>query len=731
MRLLHISLALALAACAPTADPQTGSEAPAVTDAAAKAPTTRKGDTVDVIHGTEVADPYRWLEDLDAEEVANWTTEQNAWTRAHLDTYTERGTFAKRLAELWTYESWSNPIHRGDQFVYTYNDGTKDQPVYYVTSDLSERGRVLLDPNTLSADGTVAISTLKLSKDGKLAIYGIAESGSDWRTFRIRDVATGEDLPDTIKWAKFTDVSWMPDGSGFFYSRYPEPGPGMEDSLSFHKVYFHKVGTEQSADVLVYENPDEPEWGFDAQVSHDGKTLFVTVSQGTAELTRLYTLDLTAMDLAGGKAGAPVRKVFDAYDANYQVVHSEGDKLWIFTDKDAPMNRVVLVDASNPAQENWTEVIPESTDNLRGVEFTGGKLIATYLHDASSKIVTFNPDGTGATEVELPGIGSASGFEGGAQTERTWFSFSSFTTPEAVYAYDIATNEVTPVWQPEVAFDPADFTVSQEWYTSKDGTKVPMFLVHRKDVTPSGDVPTLLYGYGGFNIPLTPRFKVPYLAWVEAGGLYAMPNLRGGGEFGRDWHQAGTLQNKQNVFDDFIAAGEHLISSGWTSSEHLGTHGRSNGGLLAGATLVQRPDLFGAVVPGVGVLDMLRYQKFTIGWAWASDYGTADDSPEMFNYLLGYSPVHNAMPATYPATMVMTADHDDRVVPSHSYKFTAALQEAQQGDAPVLIRVETKAGHGAGTPISMLVEDRADMLGFFAHHLGLQMDESVASAEEH
>lgn len=685
-------------------------------------PDSKPGDVTEAYFGETVADPYRWMEDLDSEDIKAWASAQNELTASQLSSYESRPYFEKRLAELWNYERYGLPTEEAGTYFYTYNDGTMDQPVLYRASSLDAEPTVLLDPNTLSEDGTVSVAGWEVSKDGKWLAYGLAEAGSDWRVWKVRNIETGEDLADEIKWVKFSGIEWLPDNSGFFYARYPEPDPAFEAALSNQTLHFHKLSTAQDQDVLVYERPDQPEWGYSIKVGDDDAHLFLSIWQGTERKSRIYHFNRAELDLStpGGKAGAKATPLLDAFDANYTPLHDDGTSLWLLTDNAAPKGRVIKIALADPRPEAWEEVIAESEDTLTGVSFVGGKFYAQYLSKAYSRVQPFALDGTPGESLTLPGIGQASGFAGGPDATETFYRFGSFTTPNTIYRMDL-TNGTSEVFKaPKVDFDPADFVVEQEWYTSKDGTKVPMFIVHRKDVDSSSPRPTLLYGYGGFNISNTPRFQVPNLAWVEAGGVYVVANIRGGGEFGREWHLAGTQLNKQNVFDDFIAAGEHLVSSGWTTSEHLGIHGRSNGGLLAGATLLQRPDLFAAAVPGVGVLDMLRYHKFTIGWAWAPDYGTSEQSEDMFAALRAYSPVHNTKSGTeYPATLIMTADHDDRVVPSHSFKFAAALQAAQGGAEPVMIRVETKAGHGAGTPISMLVEEKADMMAFLAEHLQL------------
>lgn len=718
MRLLVA--AVLLTACAPKPAPPSDTSSEASTP---MPPTTRRSDHVDQYFQVEVADPYTWLEDLDSDETVAWVKTQNAASRAVLDAAPERAPFKARLTELWDFEQWSAPRFEGGRYFWTYNDGKMDQPQLLVADALDAKPRVLLDANTLSEDGTVTVGGWSVSKDGRYLAWAIADAGSDWRTWKVRDIATGEDLDDTLSWVKFSGASWLPDSSGFLYSRYPAPrSEAFEERLSQQSVYFHRVGTPQTDDILVYEDTEHPEWGFHASATDDGTRIFLHVSQGTADKSRQYFLATSDLDLTtpGGKAGGTLVKLLDDFDADYQLLGTQGDTAWFHTDLDAERGRVIAIDLQRPARSSWREVIPQTDDTLRSVARMNGHLVASYLSKASSRVVVYTMDGKRLHEVALPGIGSLADWSGDHDETEAFLSFSSFTTPTSVYRLHIPQGTTTPLWSPKVPFNPDDFVTEQVWYPSKDGTSVPMFLTYRKDLDRSAPHPTLLYGYGGFNIPITPGFKVQNLAWVEQGGIYASANLRGGGEFGRQWHDDGTQLHKQNVFDDFIAAAEWLIDEGRTTAGQLGIHGRSNGGLLVGATLVQRPELFGAAIPSVGVLDMLKYHQWTIGWAWAPDYGTSADSKAMFDALLAYSPVHNARPGvTYPATLITTGDHDDRVVPGHSYKFAAALQHAHVGDPPVIIRIETRAGHGAGTPVSMLVEEEADKLGFLAHHLGL------------
>jgi len=573
---------------------------------------------------------------------------------------------------------------------------------------------MILDPNTMSADGTVAVSGLQVSPDGKLLAYSVSASGSDWQEWKVRDVDTANDLSDHLKWVKFSGVSWTTDNKGFFYCRYDEPkGDSLKATNYFQKLYFHKLGTPQAEDVLVYERPDQKDWLFGGNVTEDGNYLIITVSQGTDVKNRLYYKDLKAPD-------APVVKLLDDFDAAYNFVGNEGTRFWFQTDLQSPRGKIVEIDVSKPARENWKVVVPESKDALQSVSFVNNKFILNYLKDAYTQVRIHDTAGKMLSEVAFPSIGSAAGFGGKAKDKETFYYFTGFTTPTTIYRYDMTTGKSTIFRQPKVDFNPADYETKQVFYNSKDGTKVPMFITHKKGLKLDGNNPTYLYGYGGFNISMTPGFSVANMVWMEMGGVYAQPSLRGGGEYGEDWHQAGMKLKKQNVFDDFIAAAEWLIANKYTSTPKLAIGGGSNGGLLVGAAMTQRPDLFGAALPAVGVMDMLRFQKFTIGWAWVSDYGSSDN-PDDFKALYAYSPLHNIKPGTsYPPTMITTADHDDRVWPGHSFKFAAALQAAQAGDAPILIRIETKAGHGAGKPTSKTIEEIADRWAFLVKTLGIK-----------
>jgi prolyl oligopeptidase len=680
-------------------------------------PETRRSDQVDDYHGTRVADPYRWLEDTDSPETRAWVEAQNRITGAHLSSIPQRERIEQRLTRLWNYERFGVPFREGDRYFFFRNDGLQDQSVLYTLPELGAEPRVLLDPNTLSADGTVALTTVRVSDDGRHLVYGTSSGGSDWQEFRVREVATGRDLPDHLRWIKFSGAAWTEGGEGFFYSRYPEPrGNALTSENRDNTLFYHRLGTSQSEDVPVYQRPDEPDWRFSPYVTDDGRYLVVSASKSTS-WNRLFLKDLG--DPRNPRLDAPMVSLVEGFDANYQVVGNDGPVLYLLTDQGAPRGRVVAMDTRAPEAARWRTLIPESEDVLESVTMVDDRFVATYLHDAHSRLRVFDLQGKLVREVELPGIGSVGAVSGDRDDREAFYSFSSFLYPSTVFRYDVARGESSVFRAPEVDFDPERFVTRQVFYTSRDGTRVPMFITHRSDLELDGKNPTLLYGYGGFNISLTPGFSVSNLAWLEMGGVYAVPNLRGGGEYGEEWHLAGTKERKQNVFDDFIAAAEYLIREGYTSPSKLAIRGGSNGGLLVGAAMTQRPELFAVALPAVGVMDMLRYHKFTIGKGWAVDYGTSDD-PEGFRYLYAYSPLHNLRPGTcYPATLVTTGDHDDRVVPGHSFKFAATLQAAQGCDNPALIRIDVRAGHGAGKPTSKQIEEQADILAFVAKHLGM------------
>jgi prolyl oligopeptidase len=661
----------------------------------------------DNYHGTIVADPYRWLEDPDSPETRAWVEAQNAVTFGFLEQIPARQRLQKRLTELWNYARAQSLIKRPGRYFQLRNTGLQNQDVLYVSEKPGEEGRALLDPNKLSDDGTVALSGWRISEDGRWLAYANSASGSDWQTWHVRDVDAATDLPDLIEWSKFSGASWRKDGSGFYYSRYDAPAEGttFTGANYFQKVYFHRLGEIQAQDTLVYERPDQKEWGLNAEVSDDDRYLIFNVWQGTDVRNRLFYQDLAA--------SGPVVELIADLEATYEFVGNDGPLFYLRTNLDAPRSRLIAIDITRPEKAHWREIISQNADTLESITLVHDEFIVLYLHDAYHLLKRFDRQGNFLGEIALPTLGSLPFFVSGRRADdEMFYIFSSFLYPSTVYRYDFNTGKSDIVFAPNLPFDTSPYITRQVFATSKDGTRIPIFLTHRKDLTLDGQNPTLLYGYGGFNISLSPSFAASRLAWLELGGVYALANLRGGGEYGEDWHQAGMLHNKQNVFDDFIACAEYLIAEKITSTPKLAIQGGSNGGLLVGACITQRPDLFGAALPAVGVMDMLRFHKFTIGWAWVSDYGSADD-PEYFRTIYAYSPLHNLKPGThYPATLVTTADHDDRVVPGHSFKFAAALQAAQAGDAPTLIRIQTKAGHGAGKPTAIIIQETADLWAF-------------------
>ncbi|MGC6427255.1 MAG: prolyl oligopeptidase family serine peptidase [Akkermansiaceae bacterium] len=679
-------------------------------------PNSHPVDTVETIHGVKVADPYRWLEDLNSDRTRQWIKEQNTLTQKHLNSIPGRDTLNAHLTRLWNVERFGTPQFIGGRYFFSRNDGLQNQSVLYVTESLDATPTVLLDPNKLSDDGTIALKSYDISPDGKFMAYSISKSGSDWVEWKVREIASGTDLKDHLKWSKFSGATWAKDSSGFYYGRFPTPEKGQEMMAenTHKKIYFHKIGAPQSDDKIIYERPDHPKWGLYADLSEDGRYLLITISQGTDTKNGFFYKDLS-------KPNSKVVELLPKFNASYSFIGNIESTFLIQTDLGAPRQRVVAINLKNPKPSTWRTVIPESAETLRSVSYVGDTLIANYLKDARSDIRRFKTNGRELTSIKLPGLGTAGGFSGKSTHTETFYSFNSFTSPGAVYRYNVASNTSTLWKKPETQFNPDNYETSQIFAESKDGTKVPMFVVHKKNLVKNGQNPTLLYAYGGFNIPILPRYSPATIAWLDMGGLYVSANLRGGGEYGDEWHQAGMKLKKQNVFDDFIACAEHLIRKKYTSSKKLAIHGGSNGGLLVGACLVQRPELYRAAIPAVGVMDMIRFQKFTIGWAWQSEYGFPDDNADEFKYLLGYSPYHNCKPANYPATLITTSDHDDRVVPSHSYKFAAALQAAQKGTAPTIIRIESKSGHGAGTPTSKRIEQAVDKYSFLAKALSFKI----------
>ncbi len=678
-------------------------------------PETRKCGQVDDYFGTQVADPYRWLEDDRSPETSAWVAAQNKATFAYLAEIPERQAIADRLRALWNFEKYSAPRREGRNYFFTHNSGLQNQAVLFVATDPAAPGRVLLDPNTLSKDGTVALSGMVPSRDGKLLAYSVSSAGSDWQTWKVRDVATGLDLPDELQWSKFGSVAWDRKGKGFFYVNYeaPKEGDALKGMTKAPRIRWHALRTPQSQDTLVYERPDRPEWYLAPSVTDDGRWLVVHVSKGDAPENAVLLKDLT-------RPGAKVEPFLDTFDARYGVVASRGTTFYVRTTKGAPRGRLVAIQAAHP--RDLKELIPQDpgTDTLEHASLVGGRFVATWLKDAHTQITFHDLKGRRTGVLALPGVGTAGGFGGRPEDKEAFYTYTSFNVPTATYRYDFAKGTSTLLHAPKVAFDPERYQVDQVFYPSKDGTRIPMFVFHRKDLVLDGANPTLLYGYGGFDVSLTPNFSPARIAWLELGGVYAQPSLRGGGEYGEAWHDAGRLGNKQNVFDDFIAAGEWLIQNRYTSTPKLAINGGSNGGLLVGACLVQRPDLWGAAVPEVGVMDMLRFHKFTVGWGWKGDYGSSE-SPEGFKTLIRYSPLHTIQAGlSYPPTLILTSDHDDRVVPAHSHKFTATLQAAQNGPAPILTRVATNAGHGAGKPTAKVIEERADVFAFLVKALGMK-----------
>ena len=730
-------------------------------------PAAARGTQVDDYHGTSVADPYRWLENTDSPETKAWVEAENRVSFSYLAGIPERAAIRDRLAKLWDYPKYFAPEKTGDLLFYFENSGLQNQSVLYVR-DGNNPSRVLIDPNTLSTDGTVALSAAEPSLDGKILGYSVSTSGSDWREIRVRNVETGRDTKDTLKWVKFSGITWTKDNKGFFYSGYDAPTSGntLTNVNRGQRLYYHKLNAPQSSDQIVFEQKDHPDWLYSAKVTNNGTFLIITVHQGTDQRTRLYYIFLEHPKKP--RIDNPLVRLIDRLDAEYEFVHDVGDNFLVRTDLGAPKGRLVSIDINNEQPNHWLTVIPESRDALQSVQVAGGKLVASYLQDAHSTVRIYGmpnpndglrgrgqigggPGGSGPQggqrgrevdnrnprgdrpdpvaapgypflgEVPLPGIGTVDAINGKPDDDNLYYSFVSYLYPRTVFHYDLKrrVNEVFKA--PKLVFDATQYETRQVFYNSKDGTRVPMFVTMKKGTVLDGNAPTILYGYGGFNISETPSFSPGNLVWLEMGGIYAVANIRGGGEYGKEWHEAGMLDRKQNVFDDFIAAAQYLIAQKYTSTPKLAISGGSNGGLLVGAVMTQRPDLFGAALPAVGVMDMLRFQKFTIGWAWTSDYGSSDD-PKQFEFLRKYSPLQNIKPGTrYPATLVTTADHDDRVVPGHSFKFAATLQAAQAGPAPVLIRIGTKAGHGAGKPTSKQIDEAADKFAFLVKNLGMKV----------
>jgi prolyl oligopeptidase len=711
-------------------------------------PKTRRVDRVDTYFDVKVPDPYRWLENdvRQDKEVADWVAAENRLTTRYLESIPERETIRRRLTQLWNFPQYLGAFKAGGRYYFFKNDGLQNQPVLYVMDTLEAKPRVLIDPNTWSADGTIALNGMGFSKDGRYVAYAKAEAGSDWSTWHVLEIASGKTLPDELRWIKSPGASWTRDGRGFFYSRYEEPKKGAEfQSLNFNnKLCYHRLGEPQSKDEVVYYWPEHPDWEYGATVTEDGRWLVIGTAKGTDARNRVTIIDISKRDVE-------LSELVDNFEHEYGFVGNVGSIFYFKTDLDAPRRRLVAIDIADvpkgynpprdtvgsaveqptrdggptaaPTKAKWAEIIPQAKSPLVQVTFVGRHFIAQYLEDVKPKVRVYDRKAEFIRDVELPGIGSVGGFGGEQADQDTFYAFSSFATPPSIYHYDIASGKSRLFQRAELKFNPADYEVKQVFYKSKDGTRVPMFLAYKKGIKLDGTNPTLLYAYGGFNISLLPAFSVSRLAWMEMGGVYAQPNLRGGGEYGEAWHKAGTKLQKQNVFDDFIAAGEWLIANKYTRPDKLAISGGSNGGLLVGAVMTQRPDLFGACLPAVGVMDMLRFHKFTEGRTWVDDYGSSDDEAE-FKAILKYSPYHNIKSGTcYPPTLVTTADTDDRVVPGHSFKFAAALQNAQSCDKPVLIRIETRAGHGGGKPTSKRIAEVTDLWAFLVKSLGMKLAE--------
>ena len=680
-----------------------------------KYPETPRSDFYETIHNEIIQDPYRWLEDIDSPETRKWIVEQNRLTSDVHGKSPNRVKINQRLEELWDYEKFGVPDKHNGRYFFTRNDGLQNQSVLYWTENLRDEPKLLIDPNRIAEDGTAAMTSWSVSPDGRWLAYGIARAGSDWTDWRVRSVDSGKDLDDHLEWVKVSGASWTADNQGFYYSRYdaPEQGSTYKEANYYQKLYYHRLGTPQAEDRLIYERPDQKEWGFGGKVSDDGRYLIIDVWQGTLRKNGIFYVDL---EHEPGR----VCELLNQFDAIYGFLGNTGSLFYFSTDLDAPNGRVIAIDIDKPERDAWVEIIPEGVNALQSAALVGGKLFLVTLKDAYSHIEVYSQDGQAENSIPLPGMGSVVGFSGDQQDRETFFYYTSFTDPGTIYRYDLTLQQVQVVMQPKVQFADMDYLTEQVFYPSKDGTLIPMFISRRREVQPSPETPCYLYGYGGFNLAQTPQFKVGELAWMETGGIYAVANLRGGAEYGTAWHEAGMKENKQNVFDDFIAAAEWLIANRYTSTPKLAIGGRSNGGLLVGACLTQRPELYGAAVPVVGVMDMLRFHKFTIGWAWVSDYGSPDIE-EDFMYIRAYSPYHNIKPGTvYPPTLVLTGDHDDRVFPAHSYKFAAALQAAQAGKAPILLRIDVQTGHGMGKPTAKLIAESADLWTFIHEQLGLE-----------
>jgi prolyl oligopeptidase len=704
---------LALAACGGKSDQHAAAASSAARLTYPEAPRT---DHVDDYHGEKVADPYRWLEDVDSAQTKAWVEAENKLTFGYLEQIPQRAAIKERLTQLWNFERYGVPVKRGGKYFYTRNDGLQNQAALYVADSLDAQPRLLLDPNTLLADGTAALVGWEPSEDGKLLAYGIAEAGSDWEIWRVRDVATGKDRGDELKWVKWAAATFNKDASGIYYSRYEEPK--AEEVLRgvnyFNKVYYHKLGDPQSKDQLIYEKPDHKEWIFSSIVTEDGRYLVLNNwSGGPYGTNQILYRDLK-------KPNAPMVELLMGFDSRYDFIGNDGSRFWFMTELGAQRGRVVEIDLANPDRAKWKTIIPEASEAIEDVSVVGDRFIVTYLKDAASQVKSFALDGSSPRDLKVPALSTLAGFHGMRSDPQTFYSHVDFVHPGTIYSYNVRTGESKLFKEPKLAINPDDYETREVFVTSKDGTKVPMFITGKRGLQQDGNNPALMYAYGGFKISITPRFSPEFVAFMEKGGIYAQPSLRGGFEYGEAWHEGGMRENKQNVFDDFIASAQWLIDNKYTQTPKLAVRGASNSGLLMGAMLTQRPELWGAVLCQVGVLDMLRFQQFTIGWAWAAEYGSSD-KPEDFKFLRAYSPLHNVKPGTtFPPTLITTGDHDDRVFPAHSFKFAAAMQNAQAGDAPVLIRIETRTGHGQGRPTTKQIELAADQLAFFVKALNLE-----------
>jgi prolyl oligopeptidase len=678
-----------------------------------KYPVTKKVHVVDTFYNITVEDPFRWLEDDNSDETAEWVKEQNELTFSYLNKLPYRDKINKRLTELWDYPKTLTPFENSGRWFVFKNNGLQNQNVLYLIDDFKKEPKLLLDPNLLSNDGTIAFSQMDVSPDGKYLVYQIARSGSDWNEIFVKNIETGAMLPDHIEWVKFSGLACYKDG--FFYSSYdkPEKGTELSELNSGQKIYFHRYGTLQVKDELFFSNPDLPQRMYTANIDEQRKTLFIIESESTSG----NGLFIKLFD----KPGSEIIKLANGFENDYIPIEVFENRVLVLTNDSSPKYKLVSIDPKHPEKENWKEIIPEKENTLLNCTFCGGKLVANYMEDAKSKLEIYSPEGTSEGIIDLSGICSVNEFDGSYNSNFAFYSCSSFNTPGTVFRYNIKTGKSELFFSPVVKFNPDDFEVKQEFFESTDGTKVPMFIFHKKGIQMNGKNPAMLYGYGGFNISLTPSYSNSVMLFVENGGIYAVANLRGGGEYGEKWHRSGIKLNKQNVFNDFISAAEYLIKAGYTNSDKLAIRGGSNGGLLIGAVTNQRPDLFKVALPAVGVMDMLRYQKFTIGYAWATDYGTADDSEEMFKYLRAYSPYHNVEKKNYPAILASTADHDDRVVPAHTFKYISRMQELNTGKLPTLVRIDVKAGHGSGKPTSKIIEEYTDIYAFVFYHLGIKL----------